>query len=225
VTLENIGLILAVTPRISPDGTVVMEIDAEKSNLGTEQDGIPVAVSTDGTIIRSPRIDTTTAQATVSAADGETIVLGGLITKNTQTAHRSVPYLNRIPLLKNLFRYDGLQTRRTELMIILTPRIIRNAEDNARIRQVETARMNWCAADVFDLHGEIGAVESISTDQLDAAEPQVIYPVDNPRGQVFGNGNRLEKLRDERFLGGRFRQNTEGRNTANLQSLPESFNR
>lgn len=225
VTLENIGLILAVTPRISPDGTVVMEIDAEKSNLGTEQDGIPVAVSTDGTIIRSPRVDTTTAQATVSAADGETIVLGGLITKNTQTAHRSVPYLNRVPLLKNLFRYDGLQTRRTELMIILTPRIIRNAEDNARIRQVETARMNWCAADVFDLHGEIGAVESISTDQLDAAEPQVIYPVDNPRGQVYGNGNRLQKLRDEGFLGGRFRQNNESFNTENFQSLPETFNR
>lgn len=225
VTLENVGLILAVTPRISPDGTVVMEIDAEKSNLGAEQDGIPVAVSTDGTIIRSPRIDTTTAQATVSAVDGETIVLGGLITKNTQTAHRSVPYLNRIPLVKNLFKYDGLQTRRTELMIILTPRVIRNAEDNAHIRQVETARMNWCAADVFDLHGEIGAVESISTDHLDAAEPQVIYPVDNPRGQTFGNGNRLEKIREEGFLGGRFRQTNESFNKANIQSLPESFNR
>ncbi len=225
VTLENVGLILAVTPRISPDGTVVMEIDAEKSNLGAEQDGIPVAVSTDGTIIRSPRIDTTTAQATVSAVDGETIVLGGLITKNTQTAHRSVPYLNRIPLVKNLFKYDGLQTRRTELMIILTPRVIRNAEDNAHIRQVETARMNWCAADVFDLHGEIGAVESISTDHLDAAEPQVIYPVDNPRGQVFSNGNRLEKIREEGFLGGRFRQTNESFNKANIQSLPESFNR
>lgn len=184
VTLENIGLILAVTPRISPDGSVVMEIDAEKSNLGTEQDGIPVAVSTDGTVIRSPRVDTTTAQATVGAADGETIVLGGLITKSTQTVSRSVPYLNRVPLLKNFFRYDGSQTRRTELMIILTPRVIRTAEDNARIRQIETARISWCAADVFDMHGDIDAVEGVSTDQLDAAEPQVIYPVDNPRGMT-----------------------------------------
>lgn len=85
--------------------------------------------------------------------------------------------------------------------------------------------MNWCAADVFDLHGEIGAVESISTDHLDAAEPQVIYPVDNPRGQVFSNGNRLEKIREEGFLGGRFRQTNESFNKANIQSLPESFNR
>ncbi|MEZ6106210.1 MAG: secretin N-terminal domain-containing protein [Pirellulaceae bacterium] len=66
VLLENVGLILAVTPRIGPDGTVVMEIDAEKSSLGPELEGIPVSVSVDGTIIRAPRIDTTTAQATVS---------------------------------------------------------------------------------------------------------------------------------------------------------------
>lgn len=214
VALENIGLILAVTPRISPDGSVVMEIDAEKSNLGTEQDGIPVAVSTDGTVIRSPRVDTTTAQATVSAADGETIVLGGLITKNTQTVSRSVPYLNRVPLLKNFFRYDGSQTRRTELMIILTPQVIRSAEDNARIRQIETARMNWCAADVFELHGDIDAIENISTDQLDAADPQVIYPVDNPRGVVNPNNGmtgpasgllNLKNIRGDGFLGRRIR--------------------
>lgn len=184
VSLENVGLILAVTPRISPDGTVVMEIDAEKSDLGTEIDGIPVAVSTDGTVIRSPRVDTTTAQATVSAVDGETIVLGGLITKNTQQVNRSVPYLNRIPLLRNFFKYDGLQSQRSELLIILTPRVIRNPEDNARIRQIETARMNWCAADVFELHGEIDAIENVSTDQLDAVEPPVIYPVENPRGEL-----------------------------------------
>ena len=206
VTLENVGLILAVTPRISPDGTVVMEIDAEKSDLGSEQEGIPVAVSTDGTIIRSPRVDTTTAQATVSAADGETIVLGGLITKNTQQVHRSVPYLNRVPLLRNFFKYDGLAERRTELMIILTPRVIRSPEDNARIRQIETARMNWCAADVFELHGEIDPIETVSTDQLDATEPPVIYPVNNPRGLVKG-GPRFALPRGDNVFGRRLRQN------------------
>ena len=86
----NVGLILGVTPRISPEGNVVMEIDAEKSKVGPEIEGIPVATSNNGTVIRSPRIDTITAQATVSAADGETIILGGLISRSTKIEHRQV---------------------------------------------------------------------------------------------------------------------------------------
>ncbi len=156
VTLEDVGVIMGVTPRISPDGTVVMEIDAEKSDLGPEQDGVPVSISADGNIVRSPRIETTTARTTVSAMSGETIILGGLITKQTTTVNRSVPYLSNIPLLGNLFKYDSNAQRRNELLIILTPYVIRNPEDSERIKQVETARMSWCAADVYELHGDIG---------------------------------------------------------------------
>ena len=183
VTLENVGLILGVTPRISPEGNVVMEIDAEKSQLGPEQEGIPVAVSIDGTVIRSPRIDTTTAQATVSAADGETIVLGGLITKSTQQFHRQVPWLGDIPVLGHLFRYDSNQTRRTELLIILTPHVIRTTEDNEWNRQTEMARMSWCAADVFDLHGDTGFYPESPIELLNHSQPEVIFPDLNPSGE------------------------------------------
>ena len=183
VTLENVGLILGVTPRISPDGTVVMEIDAEKSRLGAEEDGVPVAVSIDGTVIRSPQIDTTTAQATVSAADGETIVLGGLITETKEEFHRQVPWLGDVPLFGHLFRFDGSEARRSELLIILTPRVIRSAEDNEVIRQTETGRMSWCAADVFRLHGGVGFQMGSSLEVLDMAHPPVIYPDENPTGE------------------------------------------
>ena len=110
IDLENVGLILGVTPRISPDGNVVMEIDAEKSKVGPEDEGIPVAVSVDGTIIRSPRVDTITAQATVSVADGETVVLGGMISTENETIERRAPYLADIPVLGHLFRYDSALT-------------------------------------------------------------------------------------------------------------------
>jgi len=183
VTLENVGLIMAVTPRISPEGNVVMEIDAEKSSLGPEQDGVPVAVSIDGTVVRSPRIDTTTAQATVSAANGETIVLGGLITKQSEEFHRQVPLLGDLPLLGKLFRYDGMQTKRTELLIILTPRIIRSSEDSELIRQTELARMNWCAADVFELQGDIGFTADRQLDEVEQGQPEVIIPDENPSGE------------------------------------------
>ena len=183
VDLENVGLILGVTPRISPEGTVVMEIDAEKSNIGPEQDGIPVAVSIDGTVIRSPRVDTTTAQATVSAADGETIVLGGLITTVTEETHRQVPLLGDLPLVRHLFRFDSVGSRRSELLIILTPHVIRSPADNQRSLQAEMARMSWCAADVFNIYGDIGALDEPYYDLHGAAEPLTIYPDRNPRAE------------------------------------------
>ncbi len=187
IALENVGLILGVTPRISPEGNVVMEIDAEKSAIGPESEGIPVSVSSDGTTIRSPRIDVASAQATVSAADGETIILGGLITTSEEEIHRKVPVLGDIPILRNLFRFDSMIDRRNELLIILTPRVIRNASDAERLKQVETARMSWCAADVFDLHGEYLDNPEFAELVEEEGSWDVIYPDVDPRGRSEGS--------------------------------------
>lgn len=184
VELENVGLILGVTPRISPEGNVVMEIDAEKSSLGPEAEGIPVAVSLDGTIIRSPRVDTTTAQATVSAANGETIILGGLITSSKRQVHRKVPVLGDIPVLKYLFSYDSVSDRRTELLIILTPHIIRSQDDSERVKQIELARMSWCAADVVNIHGDINLAPPPGSVVPEEGAWEVIYPDVDPRGEA-----------------------------------------
>jgi type II secretion system protein D len=176
ITLENVGLILGVTPRISPDGAVVMEVDAERSALGPESDGIPVSIAPDGSVIRSPRIDTTTAQATVSASSGETIILGGLITKKTLTIDRRVPLLSKIPLLGNFFRYDLNQQERAELLIILTPYVIRGPEDEYRLKQAEYSRMSWCICDAEAIHGDIGATVGPIPALVDGPDTQVIYP-------------------------------------------------
>ena len=187
IDLENVGLILGVTPRVSPDNMVVMEIDAEKSSLGDEQDGIPVAVSTDGTVIRAPRVDTTTAQATVSAANGETIILGGLISENRDVTRRNIPGIENIPILRNLFRYDGDVWKRSELLIILTPHVIKSVEDSERLKQAEIARMNWCEADVYRIHGDINlpAVMPIGYEtDAQSDETPVIYPDTNPSGEL-----------------------------------------
>ena len=178
ISFRDVGLILGVTPRISPDGTVVMEIDAEKSTIGPEEQGIPISVGNDGTIIRAPTIETTRAQTTVSAATGETIVLGGLITKSNSVTQRSVPYLSEIPVLGDLFRYDNATNRRSELVIILTPHIIHGPDDNERIKQVELARMSWCMADVYDLHGDVDyhfQDQSMMFDQV----TETVYPDDH----------------------------------------------
>ncbi len=184
IDLEPTGLIMGVTPRISPDGKVTMEIDAEKSDLGPEQEGIPVSV-VDGQIIRQPAINITLAQTTVSAASGETIVLGGLITTRKTEIHRRIPWLHRVPVLGNLFRYDSEEDERAELLIILTPHVIESPEEAQRLKQIEAARISWCLADVHAMHGPTGLY-----DDRDASEWQghgeVIYPDLNPRGRKPG---------------------------------------
>lgn len=170
IALENVGLIVGVTPRVSPEGIVVMDLDAERSELGDVDEGIPVAFSGNN-VIRSPIVNLTQAQTTVSAADGETIVLGGLIDKSTTRIKRRVPWLSNIPVVGNLFRYDSDSVRRDELLIILTPHIVRNPKDAEEAKQIEAARMHWCLADVHDIHGEAGLRGT-----------QVIYPDVDPRG-------------------------------------------
>ena len=193
VALENVGLIIGVTPRISPEGNVVMEIDAEKSKLGPESEGIPISIAQDGTVIRSPRVDTITAQATVSAADGETIILGGLISRSTRTLHRQVPWLGDIPVIKYLFSYDYNSIQRTELLIIMTPHVIRSSGDMERLKQAEFARMSWCEADVFELHGDVFPQTGLMSQLIEDADCKLVYPDSDPRGGIDGTRLPLDR--------------------------------
>ena len=178
ITLENVGLILGVTPRISPDGLVVMELDAEKSALEPLSSGIPISVLTNGQVITSPIIDITTAQTTVSAVDGQTPVFAGMISKEKDVIKRRVPYLSDIPVLGSLFRYDSTTKNRTELLIIMTPHIIKTEDDMDRMKRLEASRMSWCLADAESLHGDLGVRGR--NDHWHDSETQVVYPDQEP---------------------------------------------
>ena len=182
ITLDNVGLILGITPRISPDGLVVMEIDVERSSLESDTTGIPIYTSPTGQVIRSPIIDATTAQTTVSAMSDQTVVIGGLITKEKDVMHRSVPFLGEIPILGNLFRYDSNIVERTELLVIMTPHIVRNAIDAEVIKRVEAGRMSWCINDVTALYGEAGLRQR--RDPWPDKDICVIYPDGEPPCQA-----------------------------------------
>lgn len=203
IALENVGLILGVTPRISPDGLVVMEIDAEKSDLGPINEGIPVAVS-DGTEIRSPSINVTMAQTTVSAASGQTIVLGGLITQSDMVLSRRVPWLSDIPVIGHLFRFDGKTCKRAELLIILTPHVVKDQDEAERLKRIEAARMHWCLADVHRLHGDTGLVDIREGHDLSDGSAETIYPDADPMGvgvepPADGDWNSVEVIQPPAF--------------------------
>ncbi|MCF0233817.1 MAG: hypothetical protein HUK22_02415, partial [Thermoguttaceae bacterium] len=147
-----IGLILLVTPRVTKDGKVVMEIGAEKSGLGS--DGVEI----EGSKIQS--IDTIQMMTAISARDGETVMLGGLLTSQKEKVGRGVPYLSDIPVLGWLFRYDREVEQRKELLIVMTPHILRNSEDFERVKRIEASKMNWDLEKAMEINGNMGLYDA-----------------------------------------------------------------
>ncbi|MCH1494040.1 MAG: hypothetical protein L7U72_02320 [Rubripirellula sp.] len=141
---SDAGIILEVTPRISPDGTVVVDVKAEKSAYRTGRgSGVPIFTdATSGNVIEAPIKDLTKADGTVAVKDGQTIVLGGMIGNQTVTSESKVPWLGDLPWVGRLFRHDVETVSRKELLIFLTPTILTTDED----------------AEVHDAH-ELGLVE------------------------------------------------------------------
>ncbi|MGN0930955.1 MAG: secretin N-terminal domain-containing protein [Thermoguttaceae bacterium] len=158
-----VGLILLVTPRVTKDGKVVMEIGAEKSSLGNEADATPI-YSQDGEVIKSKSIDTIQTMTAISARDGETVMLGGLMTSQKEKISRGVPYLSDVPVLGWLFRYDQESIQRKELLIVMTPRIMRNSEDFSEVMRREMSKTHIDLDDAMQLNGNMGLYDP-STDQ------------------------------------------------------------
>lgn len=181
-TVEQIevGLSLVVYPRISPDGLVVLDITATNNRLRPLNEGVPVAVSPNGDPILQPIQDAIQARTVVSAMSGQTVVLSGLITKEDNELHRRVPILADIPLLGDLFRFDSVSTTRRELLIVMTPHVVKNRFESEMLKQVESARMNWCLSDVVNLHGPAGLRSQ--TDRAGVAESETVFPEQLPAG-------------------------------------------
>jgi general secretion pathway protein D len=167
------GIILSVTPTISPDGDILISLKAEKSqfdDMGT----VLVPAGPNQAEIRSTAKDKTEAETTVVVADEQTIVLGGLITKSTSNETRKVPWLGDLPIVGHGFRFDSRSTRRTELLIFLTPRIVRGHSGNELLKQIESQRLHYCEADAEEIHGPIYGIPASA--KPSAFEPSSLAP-------------------------------------------------
>lgn len=151
VNYEDVGIQLLVTPRVTPDGSVVMELDATKSRIDFARN----VVIDNNTI---PNIVTVNASTTIGANSGQTVVFAGLIQTDKQEELRGIPYVSRLPVVGPLFSFTTDRNTRTELLIIMTPHVIRKNDEpqNAQIRLAESERMSWCLADVAEVYGEAG---------------------------------------------------------------------
>ena len=119
VQYQNTGVLLQVTPRVNSTGLVTLDIDQEVSEVA------PTTSST----INSPTIDDRHINTSVIVRDGQTIALGGLILENRSDTKSGIPILSSIPLIGPLFRNTSRSNGRTELLVLLSPKVVRNPMD------------------------------------------------------------------------------------------------
>ena len=174
VTLQDVGIILEVVPRVGPDGLITMLVNVTNSNIGSEAEGTVVATDPQGNAIRQAPINITESITTAIARSEQTVVLSGLLRTQKQFNKRGIPYLSDLPRLGFLFSFQSERQSRSELLIFLTPTIIQSHEDMAMFNQVEMDRMNWCFQDVMDLHGPIGNIYQGTF--ADGSGPEEVYP-------------------------------------------------
>jgi len=108
------NLQLEVTPHVTQDGSVMMEIHASKNEPDFSRTGAQ----------GDPTIQKKEAETNVLVKDGDTTVIGGIYTRNTSTTYNSIPYLGQIPVLGWLFKHKHEEDTRAELLIFITPRIV-----------------------------------------------------------------------------------------------------
>lgn len=125
------GVMLSVTPRVNAGGQVSMEISQEVSNATT--------TTTSG--IDSPTIQKRSAESTVAVKSGETIVLAGLIKEEKNKSSEGLPLLAKIPLIGGLFGTQSWNDNRTELIILITPRVLASTLETAAITKEYRERL------------------------------------------------------------------------------------
>ena len=120
IQYRKTGVILRVQPRLNSSGAVAMDIEQEVSNVV-------------GTSNLTPTIATRRIASNVAVQSGETVVLGGLIQDRRNNSRNGIPGLQNIPLLGNLFGRTARNQNRTELLVLITPKAVRNQIEARRV--------------------------------------------------------------------------------------------
>lgn len=131
-TQLSVGIQLDVTPFITPDGLVVMELQQNIEQLGTtvkiDNNDVPTTVRR-------------TANATISVRDRDTIMLGGFINSNKTKSSSGVPGLMRVPVLGNLFKSKSDNNKRVELIVLMRPLVLQSPKDAAVLAREELEKL------------------------------------------------------------------------------------
>jgi len=126
----DVGIILTVTPHIASNGIVTMDVTQTANDLQGYTD------------FNAPIVNQRQADTTVSVKDGDTIILGGIIRTNVTSTVKKIPLIGDIPLLGNLFRSTSKDKNKTELLVFLTPRIVRDPDEARKLKEDEFKKLS-----------------------------------------------------------------------------------
>lgn len=119
ISFKKANLRLEVTPQITPDGNVMLDVDVSKDSKGEETRA--------GFAVNTQHVNTRTM-----VENGGTVVLGGIYQQTERSNETKVPFLGDVPLLGHLFKTNGRETAKTELLIFITPKIVADKMSTAR---------------------------------------------------------------------------------------------
>lgn len=158
VEYNEVGLKLVVTPDISLDGTITMDVDFDLSNLGEKVPSGP-----DATYFKTTNRQ---AKTVLSSENGETQILAGLIKQDKTSGERGLPWLSHIPLIGGLFGSTDRSSNRTEVILLITPHLEHNIDlPGAHISTIQLGTEDMPGAENNILHSE-GKIK-LNTERFD----------------------------------------------------------
>jgi len=159
INYQPTGVILQITPHVSNTGMVTLDISQQVSSVSSTS----TATGSGSASINSPTFSERQVTSRVSISDGQTVGLAGLITDNEARGNQGLPWLKDIPILGFLASQQNNQRTRTELLVLITPHVIRN-QDDARA-MTEDLRRNL-------YHAALTAPDLTRTPATGLADPQ-----------------------------------------------------
>ena len=156
IDYRETGVILQVTPRVGTDGMVTLDVAQEVS-------GVETGVTTQG--INSPTFSERAVTSRISVQDGQTIGLAGLISDSDSHGNSGIPYIKNVPLLGDLFGSQNNSRTRKELLVLITPHVIRTQSDATNL----TADLEQALPNAAGVPAALATLPAPETSDPDAA--------------------------------------------------------
>ena len=167
IEYKQYGVSLAYTPTVLSDGRISLRVRPEVSQLSAEG-----AVTLSGTVI--PALTTRRAETTVELGSGQSMVIGGLLQNSTNNTITKTPGLGDVPILGALFRSNGWKRNETELMIVITPYLVKPVNANEIVLPTDGYRAPTDLGRVF--MGQLGGGQAGTARPGPTMAPPVAVP-------------------------------------------------
>ncbi len=149
IQYRDTGIIIRVLPQVNSEGLVNMELSLEVSEIDNER-----TIALQETLsLQSPTFTTREADTTVVVHSGETLIIGGIIRETQDEGSSGVPYLMDVPVLGRLFRNNSDSMRRVELIVLITPFVVRDRDEADSVTEEFKRRVDGLLRE-FTIRGE-----------------------------------------------------------------------